>query len=135
MTKKWVTQLGYGIVGCAIEVHRHLGPGLLEEVYEFCLLEELMAEGYEFKHQARMPIPYKGRTLDKRFRMDLLVEDTVIVELKALETVLPVHKAQLLTYMKLAQKPKGILINFFTDNISQSAIHLVNEYYALLPDE
>ncbi|MCZ2139919.1 MAG: GxxExxY protein [Bacteroidia bacterium] len=135
MTKKEVTQLSYEITGCAIKVHKALGPGLLESVYEQCLKYELLQNGFKVKQQVVVPVVYCGIEMDTELRLDLLVNDCVVVELKAIEHVLPVHEAQLLTYMKLLQKPQGLLINFFTDNLSKSMKPFVNEYFKLLPDE
>ncbi len=134
MTKKEVTQLSYNIVGCAIEVHKELGPGLLESVYEKCLRRELELKGYKVKQQVNVPVEYKGISLDVDLRLDLLVNDMIIVELKAIEHVLPVHEAQLLTYMKLLEKPQGLLINFFTDNITKSMKPFVNDIFKKLDD-
>ncbi len=135
ITKKYITDLSYKITGHAIEVHKYLGPGLLESVYEKCLKHELIQNGYKVVQQLAVPVEYKGLELDTELRLDLLVNDLVIVELKAVENILPVHEAQLLTYMKLLKKPQGLLINFFTDNISKSMIPLVNEYFSALDDE
>ncbi|NOZ35685.1 MAG: GxxExxY protein [Chlorobi bacterium] len=134
MTRKEVTQLSYKIVGCAIEVHKELGPGLLESVYEKCLRRELELKGFNVKQQINVPVEYKGINLDVDLRLDLLVNDTIIVELKAIENILPVHEAQLLTYMKLLKKPQGLLINFFTDNITKSMKPFVNEIFKELED-
>ena len=134
MTKKEVTQLSYKIVGCAIEVHKELGPGLLESVYEKCLRRELELKGCNVKQQVNVPVNYKGIKLDVDLRLDLLVNDTIIVELKTIENILPVHEAQLLTYMKLLKKPQGLLINFFTDNITKSMKPFVNEIFKQLKD-
>lgn len=133
MSQKEINQLSYGIVGCAIEVHKHLGPGLLESIYEECMIHELRSKDFDVKNQVLVPVIYKGLEIRQSLRLDILINDAIIVELKALEGILPVHKAQLLSYMKLAQKPKGLLINFFTDNITKSVIPLVNEYFSLLP--
>lgn len=103
------------IVGAAINVHRELGPGVLEKVYEVCLVEELIDIGLKVEAQKEIPIIYKGKALNECFRIDLLVEDRVIVELKAVENILPIHKAQILSYMKLAKKEVGLLINFHVD--------------------
>jgi GxxExxY protein len=100
------------VIGCAIEVHRNLGPGLLESAYERCLSFELLAGNIHHYVQKELPIDYKGIKLDCGYRVDLMVEDKLIVELKAVETVLPIHEAQLLTYMKLAGIRTGLLINF-----------------------
>ena len=100
------------IIGAAIEVHRHLGPGLLESAYEECLCHELCLRGLRFKRQVDLPVCYKGILLDCGYKMDVIVEDQVVLELKALQSLLPIHDAQLLTYLKLSGKHVGLLINF-----------------------
>ena len=134
ITKKIVTQLSYDIVGCAIRVHKELGPGLLEGVYEKCLKHELQLAGFEVKSQLIVPIHYKGIDLDANLKLDLLVNDLVVVELKAVQEVHPAFEAQLMSYMKLLEKPQGLLINFFTVNIAKSTKPIVNEFFAKLPD-
>ncbi|MBW4469091.1 MAG: GxxExxY protein [Stenomitos rutilans HA7619-LM2] len=99
-------------IGACIEVHRHLGPGLLESAYEHCLCYELSLAGLEFERQKPLPIVYKGVQLDCGYRLDVVVEDRLILELKAVEVLLPVHSAQLLTYLKLSCLTVGLLINF-----------------------
>ncbi|MBB3840469.1 GxxExxY protein [Runella defluvii] len=133
MTKKEVNQLAYEIVGCAIEVHRQIGPGLLESVYETCLVYELQLKGFKVIRQLTVPVVYKEVRLEADLRLDLLVNDCVVVELKAVENLIPLFEAQLLTYMKLLQKPKGLLINFHTENITKSIKPMVNEHFAALP--
>ena len=100
------------IIGCAIEVHRTLGPGLLESAYEQCLARELSLQDVVFRLQVPVPVEYKGVHLDCGYRIDVLVNEQVILELKSLERTLAIHEAQLLTYMKLANVAKGLLINF-----------------------
>jgi GxxExxY protein len=100
------------IIGAAIEVHRLLGPGLLESTYEECLCRELDLRSVRYQRQLELPVSYKGCQLESGYRIDLLVEDSVVVELKAVESILPVHKAQLLTYLRLSGKSKGLLLNF-----------------------
>lgn len=100
------------IIGAAIEVHRHLGPGLLESAYEECLCHELHLRGIDFRHQVDLPVEYKGLKLDCSYRLDLMVHEEVVVELKCVERVLPVHEAPLLTHMLLTGKRVGLLINF-----------------------
>lgn len=107
-----LNQITEKIIGCAIEVHRGLGPGLLESAYEECLCFELSQVGFEFERQVPLPVIYKGVKLDCGYRMDLVVEKLVIIEIKAVEQVIPVHEAQLLSYLKLANKPLGLLMNF-----------------------
>lgn len=106
------SELSHRVIGCAIEVHRTLGPGLLESTYEQCLAHELKLAGIRFALQQPMPVDYKGIRLDCGYRVDLLVEDRMILELKSVEQLLGIHQAQLLTYMKLAGVPQGFLINF-----------------------
>ena len=102
------------IIGGAIEVHRELGPGLLESAYEECLCHELHLRNLTFQRQLSLPIAYKGVRLDCGYRLDVVVEDLVILELKSIEQVLPIHHAQLLTYLRLSGKNVGLLINFNT---------------------
>src|SRR6185503_17030003 len=136
MTKKKLNELTYQVIGCAIEVHKHLGPGLLESVYEKCFLRELDLRGIAYKSQICTPLEYKGLLLDGQLRVDVLIEDILCVELKAQEGLLPIHNAILLSYMQLLQKPKGILINFHCINIFKDGQKtLVNNLFALLPDE
>ena len=135
MTQREVNNLAYKIVGCAIEVHRQLGPGLLESIYEKCLVEELTYQGFSIKQQVNIPITYKSKVLDSELRLDLLVNDCIIVELKAVEELIPLYQAQLLTYLRLLKKPKGLLINFNCINITDSMIPLVTEEFAKLKKE
>ena len=134
ITKKQVTQLSYDITGLAIKVHKNLGPGLLESIYETCLKYELERNGYTVKQQIVADIVYDGLLIETPLRIDLLVNDLVIVELKTVEEIKPVHQAQLLTYMKILEKPQGLLINFFTDNIIKSMKPFVNEYFTAIPE-
>jgi GxxExxY protein len=113
------------IIGAAIEVHRHLGPGLLESAYEQCLCRELHLRGLPFKCQVDLPVSYKGLKLDCGYKIDLIVCEEVVVELKAVERILPVHEAQLLTYLKLSAKPVGLLINFNVALLTQGIIRRV----------
>jgi GxxExxY protein len=132
-TKTDVTHLSYEITGMAIKVHKTLGPGLLESVYEKCLKHELIKNGYDVKQQVKVPVYYDTIDIEANLRLDLLVNDTVIVELKAIEYILPIHEAQLLTYMKLLKKPQGLLINFNVMNITETIKPFVNEYFKNLP--
>ncbi len=100
------------VIGCAIEVHRNLGPGLLESTYEQCLAHELKIAEIPFKLQCPLPVEYKGVKLDCGYRIDLFVDNSIIVELKSVDNVLPIHQAQLLTYMKLSGIKIGLLMNF-----------------------
>jgi len=105
-------ELTAAIIGAAIEVHRHLGPGLLESTYEECLNWELRERGFSVGRQLRVPVTYKGATLESSYRLDLLVEDTVIVDVKAIDRLAEVHTAQLLTYLRHTDLEVGLLINF-----------------------
>jgi GxxExxY protein len=132
-TKEYIDRLTYKIIGCAIEVHKVLGPGLLEKVYERCFIHELGIKGMEVKSQCSVPVNYKGIEVDCDLRFDVLVDDLVIIELKSVETMNPIFEAQLLTYMKLLEKPKGILINFNCKNLFyEGQKTFVNEYYTRL---
>jgi len=113
------------IIGAAIEVHRQLGPGLLESAYEQCLCHELHLRGLPFKCQVDLPVSYKGLQLDCGYKIDLVVGEEVIVELKSVEKILPVHEAQLLTYLKLAGKKVGLLVNFNSSLLTQGIIRRV----------
>lgn len=106
------SELSHRVIGCAIEVHRSLGPGLMESTYEQCLAHELRLNGLSFQLQHPLPVSYKGLLLDCGYRVDVLVENQIILELKSVESLLGVHEAQLLTYMKLAGLRHGFLINF-----------------------
>jgi GxxExxY protein len=134
MTKEFINNITYKIIGCAIEVHKNMGPGLLESIYEACFIEELKENNIEVKNQVAVPIQYKNKTLANPLRIDLLIENCIIVELKAIETMIPLFDAQLLTYMKLTEKSKGILINFNTTNITKDLKQFVNEIYRALPE-
>lgn len=134
-TQKFVNDIAYKIVGCAIEVHKQLGPGLLENIYERCLKYELELNGLKVRSQIPVEVIYKGKKIDSDLRLDLLVEDLVIVELKAVETMLPLFQAQLITYLKLLNKPKGLLINFNCENITKSLIPIVTDEFSKLPKE
>ncbi|PXX36855.1 GxxExxY protein [Undibacterium pigrum] len=100
------------VIGAAIEVHKHLGPGLLESAYESCLCHELYLRKLSFKRQVSLDIAYKGVEVESAYRLDLVVEDSLVLELKAIESLLPVHTAQLLTYLRLTGYKTGLLINF-----------------------
>ena len=116
------------IIGAAIEVHKTLGPGLLESVYQNCLFLEQKERRLSFTAQAVIQINYKGTLIQKDFVLDFLVEDQVIVELKSVETVLPIHEAQLLTYLKLADRPLGLLINFNVPKLTDGITRRVNNF-------
>ena len=135
ITKSYLNDLSYKIVGCEIEVHKHLGPGLLESVYHDCLKQEFFLRKINYENHLLVPINYKGLLLDTDYRLDFIVEDEIVIELKAMDGLLPVHEAQLLTYMKLLRKSKGILINFNCSNIvKEGSKQMVNEYFKNLPE-
>ena len=136
VTKKYLDELTYNVIGCAIEVHKQLGPGLLESVYEKCFLKEMELRQISHKNQIWVPLEYKGLKLNSELRLDVLVEDILCVELKAQEELLPIHDAVLLSYMQMLQKPKGILINFHCVNIfKEGQKTLVNNLFTLLPEK
>jgi len=113
------------ILGAAIEVHRALGPGLLESAYEDCLCHELGLRGFRFQGQVAVPLTYKGTSIECGYRVDLLVEDVVIVEIKCVERILPVHEAQLLTYLRLSAKKVGLLISFHVPALKDGVVRRV----------
>ena len=113
------------VIGCAIEVHRVLGPGLLESTYEQCLAHELAQAGIDFKIQQAFPVQYKGIRLDCGYRVDVLVQDKLILELKSVDAILGIHQAQLLTYMKLSGIKIGLLINFNVSRLKAGISRLV----------
>ena len=110
--ESWYNSLTERIIKCAIEVHKELGPGLMESVYEVCLKKVIADDGLNVKSQVIVPVHFRGEILDKEFVIDLLVEDEIVLELKSVEVILPVHEAQLVTYLKLSGKKLGLLINF-----------------------
>jgi len=130
ISKKYLDELTYQVVGAAIEVHKGMGRGLLESVYLQCMKEELKHRKMNFHTELRIPIRYKEKELDIDFRCDLFVENCLVVELKAVNEIVPQFEAQLLTYMKLLKAPKGILINFNCGNIfKEGQKTFVNEYF------
>ncbi len=136
MTKKYLNELTYQIIGAAIEVHKALGPGLLESVYHKCLKRELLLRRLNFVSEFVVPINYRGLELDAELRCDILVDDAIVVEIKAVDAIAPVFEAQLLTYMKLLEIPKGILINFNCANLfKEDQKTYVNEFFRELPEE
>jgi GxxExxY protein len=116
------------IIGSAIEVHRELGPGLLESAYEHCLCHELTLRNLAFRRQVELPVKYKAVLLDCGYKMDIVVEQLVVLELKTVDKLLPVHEAQLLTYLKLSKLPIGLLINFHSYLLKDGLKRLVNNY-------
>lgn len=136
ITKKYLNELTYEILGGAIEVHKTLGVGLLESVYHSCLKEELLHRKINFLTEMRVPLVYKGKSLETELRCDLFVENCIVIELKALKELTPMFEAQLLTYMKLLSAPKGILINFHSSNIFHEGQQtFVNDLFSRLPQE
>ena len=134
LTQKNLNELTRTIIRAAIEVHKELGPGLLESVYEKCSTHLLQQKGLRIASQQKVPIVFKGLYLDCDLRFDLLVEDSIVVEIKAIDSFLPVHEAQLLTYLKLLDMPKGILLNFNCTNIFKVGQKtFVTDVYARLP--
>ncbi len=135
ITKTYLTDLIYQVNGAAIEVHKELGPGLLESVYHKCMIKELSLKKIAYISELIVRVDYKGLKLDTELRCDLFIENILPVELKAVETILPVHKAQIITYMKLLNAPEGMLINFNVTNIfKEGQKTFVNELYRQLKD-
>ena len=121
-----LNKLSETIIGAAIEVHKYLGPGLLEAVYEICLVEVLEQRGLKVQQQVRLPLYYKGQLTNKFFAIDLFIENEIILELKAVDKLLPVHEHQLMTYLKLTQKNLGLLINFNVPRLTDGIRRRVN---------
>jgi GxxExxY protein len=121
-------ELGDGILGCAMKVHSALGPGLLESTYEVCLLHELKKLGLRSERQVVLPVNYDGLILDAGYRLDLLVMDLVVIELKVVEKLLPIHTAQLLSYLKLGNRKLGYLLNFNVVHMRDGIKRVVNNF-------
>ena len=121
-----INELTSKIIGAAIEVHKTLGPGLLESVYEECLCHEFDLRGISYKRQSPLGIFYKGKTLDCGYRLDIVVEESVILELKSCAAIEPIHKAQLLTYLKLSELELGLILNFNVPVMRDGIVRLVN---------
>jgi len=135
LTKQYLDQLTYKVIGAAIEVHKALGPGLLESVYHKCMKKELELKGIGFQSELSVPVDYKGLEIDTELRCDLFIEKSLAVELKSVDVMLPIHEAQILTYMRLLEVPKGILINFNCVNIfKEGQKTFVNELFCDLKD-
>jgi GxxExxY protein len=135
ITKNYLKDLTYQINGAAIEVHKELGPGLLESVYHKCLKKELLLRRIPFESEFLVPINFKGIKIETELRCDLLIEKCIVIELKAIESLAPIHQAQILTYMKLLKVPKGILYNFHCVNLfSEGQKTFVNEYFKNLSE-
>lgn len=134
MTKKYLDELTYKIIGACIEVHKIMGRGPLENVYHHCLKEELLIRNINFITEKQIPVVYKDKLLNIDFRCDLLIENCIVVELKSVNEMTNIFDAQLLTYMELLKCPKGILINFNCNNIfKEGQKTFVNEFFTLLP--
>jgi GxxExxY protein len=135
LTKKYLTHLTHEIIGAAIEVHKEMGPGLLEKVYEVCMIQELSLRCIKVKSQQTIPVIYKGIPLDAELRYDLLIEDCIVVELKAVMEMIPLFDAQAMSYARLLHIPKAVLINFTCTNIFHKGQKtFVNELFSALPD-
>ncbi len=128
MNKEQFEYLASQIFGGSLEVHKHLGPGLLESVYEYALLKEFELRNISFQRQVKVPLFYKGLSIGKEFFIDIPVENEIILELKAIEGILPVHEAQLISYLKLADKRLGFLINFNVPLLNNGFRRFVNNY-------
>ncbi len=135
ITKSYLTDLTYQLTGAAIEVHKTLGPGLLESLYHKCLKHELSLRGIEFVSELIVPVEYKGLDVETELRCDLFIENILTVELKSVKKIKPIHEAQLLTYMNLLQSPKGVIINFNVINLyNEGQKTYVSELFRDLPD-
>ncbi len=136
VTKERINALSYELVGAAIEVHKQLGPGLLESVYQSCMVEELKYRQIPNKSQMIIPIIYRNITIDALLKADIFADDLIVVELKSVEKIMPIHEAQVITYMKLLKAPKSILINFNVTNIfKEGQKTYLSEYFRELPDQ
>ncbi len=120
-----INDLTYEIIGCAYKVHSNLGPGLLESTYEVCLEYELVKKGFEVARQIALPVIYEDIKLDAGYRIDLIVNKTVIIEIKSVDALAPIHTAQILTYLKLADKKLGLLINFNETDLKKGIKRLI----------
>jgi GxxExxY protein len=122
---KTINDVSYGIIGCAFKVHKTLGPGLLESSYETCLFYELTKAGFEVERQKTLPLTYNDIELDAGYRLDLVVNNSVIIEIKSVEELAPIHNAQVLTYLKLSKIKLGLLINFNTVDLKDGIRRLI----------
>ncbi len=135
ITQNLVQKTAYDVMACAIEVHKYLGPGLLESIYQACLVHELSLQHLSVKEQVDVPIIYKGVQTKDPLRLDILVNDLIIIEVKSVEILLPIHHAQIITYLKLSGIPKALLINFNSINLVQGSKTFVDKSFASLPKE
>lgn len=134
ISKQYLNDLTYQLLGCCINIHKELGPGLLENVYHQCLIEELKYERISYLSELEVPIKYRGKKIETKLRADLLIEDCLVVELKSVKEIQPIFEAQLLTYMHLLKVPKGILVNFNCLNIfKEGQKTFVNDIFRELP--
>jgi len=135
ITRSYLKELVYQVNGAAIEVHKHLGPGLLESVYHSCLKKELELRKINFSSELQIPLNYKGHELESKLRCDLFIDNSLVLELKSVTEINPIFEAQLLTYMNLLKASIGLLINFNVKNIYyEGQKTMVNEYYRMLED-
>jgi GxxExxY protein len=128
MTREELNRISKDIVNACYTVHKEMGPGLLESIYELCLMKELQIRGLYVQSQVSIPLIYKGFELSKDFRIDILVENEIILELKAVDMLLPVHEAQLISYLKLADKRLGFLLNFNVALMKEGLMRVVNNF-------
>lgn len=136
ITKKYLNDLTYAFLGCCINVHKELGPGLLENVYHKCIIEELKYERISFISEIEVPIIYRGKEIEAKLKADLLIENCIVVELKSVKEVQPIFEAQLLTYMHLLKAPKGILVNFNCLNLfKEGQKTFVNDFFSELSEK
>lgn len=125
ISKKYLSDLTYTLLGCCINVHKELGPGLLENVYHQCLIEELKYERISFKSELEAPIKYREKEIDTKLRVDLLIQNCLVVDLKSVKEIQPIFEAQILTNMHLLKAPKGIIVNFNSLNLFKKAKKLL----------
>ena len=136
ITKQYLNGLTYTFLGCCINVHKELGPGLLENVYHQCLIEELKFEQINFSSEIDVSVKYRGKEIASKLRADLLIENCLVVELKSVKEIQPIFEAQLLTYIHLLKVPKGILVNFNSLNLFiEGQKTLVNDLFRELPEK
>lgn len=133
ITQAYITDLTYTINGACIEVYKILGPGLLESVYHKCLEEEFRLRNINFQSELKIPIIYKGKEINCEFFCDFLIEELIVLELKSVSSITDIHKAQIINYINLMKKPKGILVNFNVKNLYHDGQEtFVNKYYETL---
>ena len=135
ISKKYLSDLTYTLLGCCINVHKELGPGLLENVYHQCLIEELKYERISFKSELEVPVKYREKEIDTKLRVDLLIQNCLVVDLKSVKEIQPIFEAQILTYMHLLKAPKGIIVNFNCLNLfKQGQKTFVNDIFRELSE-